>query len=76
MIPEQAIVPEQSRQYVFVVGDDDVVSKREVQIGRRRPGQVEVVKGLEVGEVVITEGTQKVKPGSRVRVIRQIEVTP
>ena len=44
VVHEQSIVPEQSRQYVLVVGDDNVVSKREVTIGRRRPGQVEILK--------------------------------
>jgi membrane fusion protein (multidrug efflux system) len=76
MIPEQSIVPEQSRQFVLVVGDDGVVSKREVRVGRRRPGQVEVVNGVEAGEIVVVEGTQKAVPGSRVRVIKQLEVTP
>jgi len=75
VLPEQAIVPEQSRQYVFVVGDDGIVSKREVQIGRRRPGQVEVVDGVEAGEIVVAEGTQKAQPGSPVRILRELEVT-
>jgi len=76
MIPEQAIVPEQSRQYVLVVDDEGVVSKREVRAGRRRPGQVEIVEGVEAGELVVAEGTQKARPGSRVRVIRQLVVAP
>jgi membrane fusion protein (multidrug efflux system) len=76
MIPEQSIVPEQSRQFVLVVDDEGVVSKHEVRIGRRRPGQVEVLDGVEEGELVVVEGTQKARPGSRVRVIEQLEVTP
>jgi membrane fusion protein (multidrug efflux system) len=76
MIPEQAIVPEQSRQFVFVVSDDGAVSLREVRVGRRRPGQVELVDGVEEGELVVAEGTQKVRSGSRVKVMREIEVTP
>jgi membrane fusion protein (multidrug efflux system) len=65
VIPEQALVPEQSRQYVFVV-EDDRVARREVQIGRRTPGSVEVVSGLAAGERIIVEGTQKVREGSLV----------
>ncbi len=76
MIPEQAIVPEQSQQFVLIVGDDGIVSKREVHVGRRRPGQVEIVDGVEEGEVVVVEGTQKAKPGSRVRVMQRLEVEP
>lgn len=76
MIPEQSIVPEQSRQYVLVVDGDGFVSKREVRIGRRRPGQVEIVDGVQAGEIVVVEGTQKAMPGSQVKVIQQLEVTP
>jgi membrane fusion protein (multidrug efflux system) len=76
MIPEQALVPEQSRQFVLVVGDDGAVSRREVRIGRRRPGQVEVLDGVSEGETVIVEGTQKAQPGARVKVIRQLEPGP
>ena len=64
MIPEQAIVPERSKQFVFVVGEGDLVQRKEVRSGRRRPGQVEILEGLSPGEWVITEGTQKARPGS------------
>ena len=76
MIPEQAMVPEQSRQFVLVVGDDGLVAKRQVELGRRRPGQVEIVRGLEAGELVVVEGTQKARPGEPVNVVQRLEVTP
>jgi len=69
MVPEQAIVPERSNQYVYVVGADNVVERREVHSGRRRPGEVEILDGLEPGALVITEGTQKVRPGQQVEVL-------
>lgn len=69
MVPEEAIVPERSQQFVFVVGDDNRVTRQEVRTGRRRPGEVEVLDGLEAGSLVITEGTVKVRPGQEVRLI-------
>ena len=39
-----------------------------VRIGTRRPGQVEVIEGLTSGELVITDGTLKVRPGSKVSI--------
>jgi len=68
MIPEEAIIPERSKQYVWVVGDGDIAEYREVRTGRRRPGQVEILEGLSEGERVIVEGTQKARPGQAVRV--------
>ena len=70
VIPEQALVPEQSRQYVFVVDGDSKVVRREVQIGRREPGRVEIVGGLAQGERIVVEGTQKVHDGIAVREAR------
>jgi membrane fusion protein (multidrug efflux system) len=67
ILPEGALVPEQDHQFVFVVaaeGDALVAHKRQVHIGRRQPGIVEVVDGVKAGEQVIVEGTLKVRDGA------------
>jgi len=74
MVPEQALVPEQSRQFVLVVTPGGEVEQREVRTGRRRPGQVEVLDGLAPGEQVIAEGTQKARAGQRVEIVGRIDV--
>jgi membrane fusion protein (multidrug efflux system) len=71
-IPEQALVPEEGRQYVFVVSDERAL-KREVNIGRRKPGRVEIVSGLAAGDLIVVEGTQKVRDGARVQDVREAQ---
>jgi membrane fusion protein (multidrug efflux system) len=71
LIPEEAIVPERSRQFVFVVDENGFVERREIRTGRRRPGEVEVLDGLSAGERVITEGTQKARAGEQVRIVER-----
>lgn len=66
VLPEEALVPEQSRQFVFVV-EGGKAKKREVHIGERRPGSVEILDGLKVGERVIVEGTVTARDGAAVR---------
>jgi membrane fusion protein, multidrug efflux system len=66
LIPEQALVPEGERKFVFVVREGKAF-KTEVSTGRRRPGEVEVTKGIADGDVVISEGIQKVRDGSPVQ---------
>jgi len=66
VIPEEALTPEAERQYVFVVNEGRA-ERREVRIGGRRPGSVEVLAGLEAGERVVVEGTQKVRDGAPVQ---------
>ncbi len=65
LIPEEALTPEADKQFVFVVTDGKA-ERREVRIGGRQPGTVEVLAGLSPGERVIVEGTQKVRDGAAV----------
>jgi membrane fusion protein, multidrug efflux system len=66
MVPEQALVPEQARQFIYVV-QGPKVNKREVKLGRREPGFVEITEGLRAGDHVVIEGTLKLREGSLVR---------
>src|SRR5689334_16700741 len=76
VIPEEALTPEAEKQFVFVVADGKAI-RREVRIGGRSPGSVEIVAGLEAGDRVIVEGTQKVRDGAPVSAIdRVVESTP
>jgi membrane fusion protein (multidrug efflux system) len=68
MVPEQALVPEQARQFIYVVSGN-TVSKREVRLGRREPGYVEITEGLVKGDHVVIEGTLKLRDGTPVREI-------
>ena len=67
MLPEQAIVPENEQHFVYVVADAKA-HKREVKIGRRRPGEVEVLQGLSADDSVVVDGTLNLRDGVPVRV--------
>lgn len=69
MLPEEALVPEGSKKYVFIVVDGKAV-RTEVETGRRRPGEVEIVSGLAEGDLVVTQGTQKIRDGVPVTVVQ------
>ncbi|OFZ90940.1 MAG: hypothetical protein A2W21_06785 [Betaproteobacteria bacterium RBG_16_66_20] len=69
-IPEAAIVPKGRDSYVFRVAEGKADLVR-VQTGARKVGEVEIVKGLGAGDLVVTEGTQKIGPGSAVTLINQ-----
>jgi membrane fusion protein (multidrug efflux system) len=72
LIPEGALVPEQGQVFVFVV-QNGVVAKRPITIGRRRPGEVEVVTGLKSLDRVVVEGTQKVREGGKVYEVGEVK---
>lgn len=68
VVPEEAIVPKGNASLVVKVVD----GKAEfvpVKIGRRRPGEVEIVEGLKVNDTVVTDGQIKLQPGAPVTVM-------
>lgn len=71
MIPESALVPMRDRQYVYVVSDDELprAQLKEVEIGVRRPGLVEIVAGLEAGDRVVSRGTHTVRPNGPLSIV-------
>lgn len=73
MIPERALIPERSKQSVVVVDENRLAELRPVRIGRRRPGQVEILEGLSAGELVVVDGTQKARDGLPVQILRVME---
>lgn len=71
MIPERALVPIQSRQTVFVV-ENGIVSLRDVTLGGRKGGDVEITSGLSAGDTIITGGQMKLREGSAVVDVAQM----
>jgi membrane fusion protein (multidrug efflux system) len=68
--PEASIVPERGLQHVYRV-ENGKARLREVALGRRTPGLVEIVTGVSEGDELIVEGTHKVRDGSDVDVVTQ-----
>jgi membrane fusion protein, multidrug efflux system len=66
LIPQAALMQTQAGDQVLVVGQDDKVESRAVEVGPAYRGQWVIRSGLEQGERVIVEGLQKAKPGALV----------
>lgn len=67
-LPEEALLQLGKQHYVLLV-DDDRALRREVSIGARRPGEVEIREGLNPGDPVIVHGTTRVGSGDSVRIV-------
>jgi membrane fusion protein (multidrug efflux system) len=66
LVPQRAVTEIQGRYVVAVVGADNKVDIRPVTVGERVGTEWVISKGLQPGEQVIAEGTQKARPGSTV----------
>src|SRR5438105_533671 len=67
-VPEQAIVPFGDDQYVFKISDGRAVRVK-VEVGQRRDGKVEIVKGLEPTDMVVNAGHLKIRDGVPVTIV-------
>lgn len=65
-IPQAAILIDQAGRYVLLVDSARKVEQRRVTTGVEHGRDVVVTSGLREGELVIVEGTQKVRPGQLV----------
>jgi membrane fusion protein, multidrug efflux system len=70
LVPQLAVMEQQSAKTVYVVEDGDKVAVRTVVLGERYENMTIVKEGLKPGERVITEGMQKVRPGMVVTTVK------
>lgn len=75
MVPEEALVPEGGRQFLFKVVENPegqrVSQRLQAQVGVRQAGRVEILEGLAAGDTVVTAGHARLLRGTAlpVRVI-------
>ncbi|HEX4885219.1 MAG TPA: efflux RND transporter periplasmic adaptor subunit [Casimicrobiaceae bacterium] len=67
VVPEQALVPQGTEQYVFKVVDGKAQRAR-VEVGQRRTGKVEVRSGVAAGDVIVTAGQVRLRDGMPVMI--------
>jgi RND family efflux transporter MFP subunit len=69
LIPDEAVVSDQSQKFVNVVKPDGSVEYRKVELGPLNEGLRIVRGGLEAGEKVVTRGVQRLQPGVKVQAL-------
>lgn len=77
ILPEESILQRQKNHYLLVVSEpDNKIEERQVTVGARLPGRVEIVKGVDAGERVVVRGLNRVRPGQPVDVARVMPGVP
>jgi membrane fusion protein (multidrug efflux system) len=67
VVPQAALQIDQAGSYVLVVDDQHKVERRPVKTGDNIGADIVVNAGLKVGDKVIVDGMQKVRPGVTVQ---------
>ncbi|MGH8706988.1 MAG: efflux RND transporter periplasmic adaptor subunit, partial [Burkholderiales bacterium] len=69
LVRESAVFAEGRKRFVYRVIEGRAVLT-EVELGQRRPGEVEIFKGLRRGDIVVTAGHQQIRDGAPVDVTK------
>lgn len=67
VVRETALIQTAGKSAVYTIDGDSVARRVAVQIGRRLPGAVEILDGLDAGDRVVINGQVTVRPGASVR---------
>jgi len=67
LLPQSAIQRDNEGAYVFVVGADDKIAEKRVDLGDQRGADWIVLGGIDAGERVVVSGIQKAEPGGKVK---------
>ncbi|MGC8685475.1 MAG: efflux RND transporter periplasmic adaptor subunit [bacterium] len=75
IVPKEAILfdPDTGREYVMTVGQDSIAREVPVETGYEEDDRVEILKGLNQGELVITEGNYALADGTAVKVVTNVQ---
>jgi len=68
-VPEEAVTDLRGASYVYILGDDSTVSRREVKTGVSVDGMAEILSGVDEGDTVVTQGQQLLSDGVKVRAV-------
>ena len=69
-VPDTSLMLEGKKAFVYKVSDENTANKVEIKIGIRDEGYVEVISGLNEGDIIVAEGLKKVRPRGKIKPIK------
>jgi membrane fusion protein (multidrug efflux system) len=71
-VPEEALLIQGEDKFIFKI-ENNIIERTNVQIGRRNQNKVEIISGLNENEVILAEGTNKVRPKGKVIIVKTVD---
>ena len=70
-VPDTSVMVEGDKSYVYKINDENIANKTEVKTGLRTNKNIEIITGLNEGDIVVAEGLKKVRPRGKVKPINK-----
>ena len=69
-VPDTSVMMEGEKAFIYTVSKDNVANKTNIKNGIRQEGSIEILSGLNIGDVIVAEGLKKVFPRSKIKPIK------
>jgi len=70
-VPDTSVMVEGDKSYVYKINDENIANKTEVKTGLRTNKNIEIITGLNEGDIVVAEGLKKVRPKGKIKPINK-----
>ena len=70
-VPDTSVMVEGDKSFVYKINDENIANKTEIKTGLRVDKNIEIISGLNEGDVVVAEGLKKVRPRGKVKPINK-----
>ena len=70
-VPDTSVMVEGDKSFVYKINNENIASKTEVKTGIRSNKQIEIVSGLNEGDIVVAEGLKKIRPQGKIKPINK-----
>jgi len=70
-VPDTSVMVEGDKSFVYKINNENIANKTEVKTGIRSNKQIEIISGLNEGDIVVAEGLKKVRPQGKIKPINK-----
>ena len=70
-VPDTSVMVEGDKSCVYKITDENIANKIEVKTGIRNNKNIEIISGLNEGEIIVAEGLKKVRPRGKIKPINK-----
>ena len=70
-VPDTSVMIEGDKSYVYKIDEENIANKTEVKTGLRGNKNIEIISGLDEGDIIVAEGLKKVRPKGKIKPINK-----
>ena len=70
-VPDTSVMIEGDKSFVYLINSENVANKTEIKTGLRDDKSIEIISGLNIGDIIVAEGLKKVRPRGKIKPINK-----